>query len=86
MLVNIIFCLYLSGTRPCKIQDHQERFGLFLRFGAEFDERSLNKILITGPDLTNQIVGVVTRFWQNSTAFMTNIEAMSYQVIVSEHQ
>ena len=40
---------------------------------AEFDEQSLNKELLTGPDLTNQIVGVLTRFWQNSIAFMAGI-------------
>ena len=53
---------------------------------AEFDERSLNRELLTGPDLTNQIVGVLTRFQQNSIAFMADIEAMYYQVMVSEHQ
>ena len=49
---------------------------------AEFDERSLNRELLTGPDLTNQIVGVLTRFQQNSIAFMADIEAMYYQVMV----
>ena len=53
---------------------------------AEFDERSLNRELLTGPDLTNQIVGVLTRFQQNRIAFMADIEAMYYQVMVSEHQ
>ena len=53
---------------------------------AEFDERSLNKELLTGPDLTNQIVVVLTRFRQNSIAFMADIEAMHYQMMVLEHQ
>ena len=53
---------------------------------AEFDEQSLNKELLTGPDLTNQILGVLTRFWQNSIAFMADIEAMYYQLVVPEHQ
>ena len=53
---------------------------------AEFDGRSLNRELLTGPDLTNQIVGVLTRFQQNRIAFMADIEAMYYQVMVSEHQ
>ena len=47
---------------------------------AEFDGRSLNKELLTGPDLRNQVVGVLTRFRQNSIAFMVDIEAMYYQV------
>ena len=53
---------------------------------AELDEQSLNKELLTGPDLTNQIVGVLTRFRENSIAFMANIEPMYYQVMVPEHQ
>ena len=53
---------------------------------AEFDEQSLNKELLTGPDLTSQILGVLTRFWQNSIAFMADIEAMYYQLVVPEHQ
>ena len=42
--------------------------------------------MLTGPDLTIQIVGVFTRFWQNSIAFMADIEVMYYQVMVPEHQ
>ena len=53
---------------------------------AEFDGQSLNKELLTRPDLTNQIVGVLKRFQQNSIAFMAGIEAMYYQVMVPEHQ
>ena len=48
---------------------------------AEFDGRSLNKELLTGPDLTNQVVWVLTRFRQNSIAFMADIEAMYCQVM-----
>ena len=39
---------------------------------VDFDEQSLNKELVTGPDLTNQIVGVITRFWKNSVTFMAD--------------
>ena len=53
---------------------------------AEFDERSLNKELLIGPDLTNHIVAVRTRFWQNSIAFVADIAIMYYQLIVSEYQ
>ena len=53
---------------------------------AEFDERSLNKELLIEPDLTNHIVAVRTRFWQNSIAFVADIAIMYYQLIVSEYQ
>ena len=62
------------------------KIGVIFDCSAEFDEQSLNKKLLTGPDLTNQILGVLTRFWQNSIAFMADIEAMYYQLVVPEHQ
>ncbi|XP_057313154.1 uncharacterized protein LOC130654559 [Hydractinia symbiolongicarpus] len=50
--------------------------------GAEFDGVSINKM--SGPDLTNQLVGVVMRFREELIAFMADIEKMFYQVRVSE--
>ena len=47
---------------------------------------SLNDQLLQGPDLTNSLVGVLTRFRQESVAFMSDIEAMFYQVFVPEEQ
>ena len=41
----------------------------------------MNKELLTGLDLTNQVVGILTRFWQNNIVFMADIEAMYYQVM-----
>ena len=43
---------------------------------ARFDGVSLNKSLMSGPDLTNQIVGVITRFREESVVIMGDIEAM----------
>lgn len=37
---------------------------------------------IQGPDLTNTLVGVLTRFRQEKIAFMSDIEALFYQVRV----
>ena len=65
-------------TKPGKVR-------VIFDCNAEIDERSLNKELLTGPDLTNQIAGVLTRFQQKSIAFMAYIEVMYYQV-VPEHQ
>ena len=53
---------------------------------AEFAGRSLNKQIITGPDLTNQVVGVLTRFREEHITYMANIEAMFHQVRVPENQ
>ena len=53
---------------------------------AEFGGTSLNKQLIAGPDLTNQLVGVLTRFREEHIAYMADIEAMFHQVRVPENR
>ena len=49
---------------------------------AKYRGTSLNNQLLQGPDLTNSLVGVLTRFRQEPVAFMADIEAMFYQVPV----
>ena len=49
---------------------------------AKFKEVSLNKNLMSGPDLTNQIVGVLTRFCEEPVAIMGDTESMFHQVMV----
>ena len=39
---------------------------------------------MSGPDLTNQLVGVITRFRVESVVIMGDIEAMFHQVLVAE--
>ncbi|PFX13125.1 hypothetical protein AWC38_SpisGene22820 [Stylophora pistillata] len=53
---------------------------------ARFGGTSLNDELLQGPDLTNQLVGVLTRFRQGPVAFMSDIDAMFHQVRVPEGQ
>ena len=43
---------------------------------------SLNENVLHGPDLTNSLVGVLTRFRQETVALITDIEAMFHQVRV----
>ena len=43
---------------------------------AEFGGTSLNQQLIAGPDLANQLVGVLTRFREEHIAYMVGIESM----------
>ena len=59
-------------SKPGKIR-------VVLDCSAEFDEQSLQKELLTGHDLTNKIVGVLTRFQQISTGFMADIETTYYR-------
>jgi hypothetical protein len=54
---------------------------------AEFKGESLNRHLLQGPDLTNNLVGVLVRFRQERTAIMCDIESMFHQVHVNaEHR
>ena len=51
---------------------------------AEFKEVSLNKNLMSGPDLTNQIVGVLTRFHEDPDASQNVYGQVTYLGIVDE--
>ena len=49
---------------------------------SKFQGVSLNDCLMQGPDLTNSLVGVLTRFREDPVAFMGDVEAMFHQVSV----
>ena len=49
---------------------------------AKYNGTSLNDQLLQGPDLTNTLVGVLSRFRQDQIALMSDIEAMFHQVRV----
>ena len=49
---------------------------------AKYKGVSLNDVLLQGPDMTNTLVGVLTRFRQERTAIIADIESMFYQALV----
>ena len=51
---------------------------------ATFEGHSLNDKLLQGPDLTSNLLGVLTRFRQEKYAFMADIEKMFFQVRVTK--
>ena len=53
---------------------------------AEYRGTSLNNQLISGPDLANQLVGVLTKFREEPVAFIADVETMFHQVRVTENQ
>ena len=53
---------------------------------ADYKGRCLNRELLSGPDQTNQIVGVLLRFREEQIAVMEDIEAMFHQVKVPKDQ
>ena len=48
---------------------------------AKLGQTSLNQQLLQGPDQTNQLLGVLSRFRQNSVGIVADIEAMFHQVL-----
>ena len=50
---------------------------------AVCDGQSLNQQLLQGPDLTNNLTGVLCRFRQERITFMCDIQAMFHQVKVN---
>ena len=52
---------------------------------AEVGGQSINGNLMTGPDLTNQLIGVIIQFQDEHVAIMTDIEAVLYEVKVAKN-
>ncbi|XP_037579357.1 uncharacterized protein LOC119462082 [Dermacentor silvarum] len=54
---------------------------------AQHEGVSLNSVLLTGPDLTNNLVGILIRFRQEPVAFTADVQQMFYSFMVREdHQ
>ena len=53
---------------------------------VEFHGTSINKALLRGPDLTNQLVGVLLLLKEEQIAVTGDTEAMYHQVKVPENQ
>ena len=62
-----------------------EKIRIVFDCSARFRGVSLNSMLYKGPDLTNTLVGVLTRLWEDRIAVMADIESMFHQVRVSDH-
>ena len=78
-----------AGTYPTMVCNTPQQTGK-IRFAfvfiAEHHGVSINKELLPGPDLTNQIVGVLLRFREELIAVTGDIEAMFHQVKVPVKQ
>ena len=53
---------------------------------GEYERKSVNQELLSGPDLTNQVGGVLTHFRQKPVAFMADVEFWYYQALVPDNQ
>ena len=56
----------------------KESVGIYIRLvfdcSSKYNDQSLNSELMSGPDLTNLLLGVLIRFRQYKVAFMGDIE------------
>ncbi|XP_068716993.1 uncharacterized protein [Montipora capricornis] len=66
----------LNANKPGKVR-------VVFDCAAKYRGTSLNDQLLQGPDLTNNLVGVLTRFRQEPVALMADVESMFHQVRVS---
>ena len=67
---------------PCK----RSKIRLVFDGSAKFQGTLLNKEVLPGPNLSSQLIGVLTRFRTEEVAFMTNIEAMFHQVHIPKKE
>ena len=61
-----------------------EKIRVVFDCSATYQGESINNHLLQGPDLTNQLVGVLCRFRTEPTAFMCDVEALFHQFKVFE--
>ena len=66
-------------NKPCKIR-------VVFNLSAEYKGTCLNKELHQGPDLTNQIIGVLMLFREEHVGVMGDIKAMFHQVKIPDTQ
>ena len=63
-----------------------EKIRVVFDLSADYKGRCINRELLSGPDITNQIAGVLLRFREKQVAVMGDIEAMFNQVKVPDDQ
>ena len=61
-----------------------EKVRMVFDSSARFQDLSLNSVLLSGPDLTNSLIGVLMRFRMETVAVVADIEQMFYCFGVAE--
>ena len=71
-------CVY-HPSKPGKIR-------VVFHCRSEFQGRSINRELLSGPDLTHQVIGIMAIFREEKIAFMEDIKAIYHQVLFPDDQ
>ena len=66
------------------LNPNKGKIRVVLECSSRYKGTSINQNLLSGPDVTNQLKGVLSRFSLKPVASMADIEAMHYQVKVPE--
>ena len=69
----------------CTTLKKTEKIRVVFDCSAEYQGKSLNQQLFQGPDLTNNLIGVLIRFRKYEVAYMTDVESMFHQVKCPEN-
>ena len=78
---NVWYLCHFGVSQPPK------KLRVVMDCSAKFEGRCLNDELLQGPDLTNNLLGVLLRFRRENIAFTADVEGMFLQVRVpEEHQ
>ena len=71
-----LHCVF-NPNKPGKIR-------VVFDWSAEVGGESINRNLMTGPDLRNKLIGVLMGFREEHVVIMADMEAMFYQVKLAE--
>ena len=66
------------------VNPNKEKIRIVFDCAAEYRGQSLNNEVLQGPDLSNKLIGVLTRFRLYPVAIMADIQAMFHQVRVMQ--
>ena len=66
------------------VQTKHKKLRVVFNAASKFRGTSLNDILVTGPDLLNNLVGVLTHFRSEKIALLADVEPMFHQVRVKK--
>ena len=83
---HIILVWYVPHLRPTVYHPKKHKIRVVFDCSARFRGQSLNDHLLTGPNLTNALVGVLLKFRMYKYAITCDVEKMFHQFKVPENQ